>query len=438
MFNAETHTSWLLDNGQIVDPANGIDRIGRLLIHEGKIAAIDPSDGDIPNDAIRIDAHGMIVAPGLIDIGTDLGEPGREEDETISSGCLSAVAGGYSSIACSANTEPAIDTVASVQFIQQKSLKVNQCRVHVIGCVSKDRRGEEMAEIGALVEAGAIALSDMPRPIENTALLKRALEYCSMFDRPLLDHPELLSLTRHGVMHEDMTQLVLGLPPMPAEAEDLATARDLRLVEATGGRLHLTNISTIGSVELCRRAKSRGLPFSVGLNSVNFHLMDQLLRSFDSNCKVNPPLRSAEHLDACVSALADGTIDVIATGHRPFSVEKKMQELDAAPFGMISLETTLSAVISFLIRPGYLNWSDAISKMTCNPAKVLGLTSGTLSVGQPADVVLIDPGLKWKVDAEELLSKASNTPLNGHELFGRSVMLFVDGKLKFTRLAVAV
>ena len=257
-------------------------------------------------------------------------------------------------------------------------------------------------------------------------------------DRPLLDHPELLSLTRHGVMHEDMTQLVLGLPPMPAEAEDLATARDLRLVEATGGRLHLTNISTIGSVELCRRAKSRGLPFSVGLNSVNFHLMDQLLRSFDSNCKVNPPLRSAEHLDACVSALADGTIDVIATGHRPFSVEKKMQELDAAPFGMISLETTLSAVISFLIRPGYLNWSDAISKMTCNPAKVLGLTSGTLSVGQPADVVLIDPGLKWKVDAEELLSKASNTPLNGHELFGRSVMLFVDGKLKFTRLAVAV
>jgi dihydroorotase len=294
-----------------------------------------------------------------------------------------------------------------------------------------------MAEIGALVEAGVVALSDMPRPIENTALLKRALEYCGMFDRPLLEHPEILSLSRLGVMHEDMTQLVIGLSPMPAEAEDLATARDLRLVEATGGRLHLTNISTVGSVELCSRAKSRGLPFTVGINSANFHLLDHQLRSFDSNCKINPPMRSEEHLQACLAALADGTIDVIATGHRPCSVEKKMQELDAAPFGMISLETTLSAVVTHLIRPKRLGWRDAIAKLTVNPAKVLGLASGTLTIGSAADVVVIDPEVQWKVDANELLSKASNTPLHNQSMFGRAVMTFVDGKCKFSRLAAA-
>ncbi len=425
--------SWLIEHGRLIDPANNIDQVGRLLIVDGRIAAIDPSDGDIPPDVQRCDARNQIVAPGLIEMGADLGEPGREEDETLAAGCMAALAGGFTSVACSANTEPAVDTAAGVQFILQKSSQLNLCKVFPIGCLSKQRRGEQLSEIGALVEAGVIALSDLPDAIENTALLRRALEYCTMFDRPILDHPEIMSLSRGGVMHEGLTQLVLGLSPMPAEAEDLATARDLRLVEATGGRLHLMCVSTQGSVDICRRARARGLPFTVGIYPANFHLSDDLLRNFDSRCKVNPPFRSSEHIEACLAALADGTIDVISSGHRPMASEKKLQELDAAPFGMISLETTLAAVITHLVRPGILSWLDAIRKLTVGPAKVLGLKSGTLSIGANADVVVIDPEIAWNPDPETLFSKASNTPLAGDTMYGQAVLTFVDGVCRFSR-----
>lgn len=424
--------SWLIEHGRVVAPRDGLDREGRILIHDGAIAAIDPSDDDLPPQVQRIDARDCIVAPGLVDLAAEFCEPGREEDETIETGTLAAVAGGYTTVACAANTDPPIDTASTVEYVRQKAARADRCRVYVIGCVSKGRLGEELAEIGSLVEAGAIALSDTPRPLSNTALLRRALEYCLMFDRPILDRPEVTSLTRGGVMHEGMTQMVLALSPMPAEAEDLATSRDLRLLETTGGRLHLSSISTAGSVELVRRSKARGTVVTTGVRIGNLCYTDEMLRTFDSSYKVNPPLRDREHLEACLGALEDGTIDVITSGHQPKSLEKKMQELDAAPFGMTALDTALAQVITHLIRPGKLSWKRAIECLSCAPADVIGVPAGRLAVGSPADVVVIDPRRQWTVEVAALHSRSRNTPLLGTEMFGRAAHVWVGGKKKWT------
>lgn len=430
MTHDSNEDSWLIEGGRILDPSQQTDRIGRLLIVGGRIAALDPTDGDIPAGISRLDARGMIVASGLFDLATEFGEPGREEDETILTGTAAAVAGGFTAVALSPSTDPPIDTAASVEFIFSKGLRADRCRLLPLGCMSKERKGESLAEIGSLVEAGAVALSDSPSPIENTGLLRRALEYCNMFDRYLFDHPEIGSLARGGVMHEGLEQLKLGLSPIPAEAEDLATSRDLRLVEATGGKLHLTSISTAGSVELCRRAKHRELRFSVGTYVANLHMTDEWVKSFDTNCKVKPPLRSADHVAACIEGLQDGTIDIISSGHRPCSLEKKMLEIDAAPFGMMALETALAQVITYLIQPGYLSWMSVLEKMSLNPAKLLRQPGGSLAVGQPADVILIDPDARWTVNAATFQSKSYNTPLEGHELRGVVRYTLVAGRIR--------
>ena len=426
------NNSWLIENARWIDPSANIDRVTRLLVRDGRFVGLDVLDGDIPSNIQKLDGRDLIGGPGFVDLGTVFGEPGREEDETLTTGLMSALAGGFTSIAMSSDTQPPIDSPASVQFVLQKAARASLARLYPLGCVSKERKGEELAEIGSLVEAGVVALSDAPRAIDNTALMRRALEYCSMFDRPVLDHPEVKALSRGGVMHEDMTQLVLGLPPMPAEAEDLATARDLRLVEATGGRLHLLSISTTGSVELCRRARGRSLPFTVGIYIANAHMLDEQLRSFDANCKINPPMRSRGHVAACLAGLSDGTIDIISSGHRPCSLEKKMQELDAAPFGMVALETTLGQAVTYLIQPGVIDWSGLFAKLSWNPAKLLAIDAGTLLPGKPADFVLIDPARRWIVDAPAMKTKAYNTPLHGTELTGQVVASFVDGEKRFS------
>ncbi len=428
---ANRNTSWLIQNGRIVDPSQRIDHVGRLLLLNGTIAAIDPNDGEIPADCSRIDATGCIVAPGLVDIAAELGEPGMEEDETIATGTMAALAGGYTSIACSANTDPPIDTATAVEFVRQKAAEADQARVYVIGCVSKGRGGEELAEIGSLVNAGAIALSDSPLPMGNTALLRKALEYCLMFNRPIIDRPEVRSLTRDGVMHEGLTQLVLGLAPMPAEAEDLATARDLRLVESTGGRLHLNSVSTSGSIEIIRRSKDRGIAVTVDTRIANLCFDDECLRTFDANYKVNPPLRARHDVDLCLEAIADGTIDMITSGHQPRSLEKKMQELDAVPFGVTSLDTCLAQVITCLINTHRIDWPRAIRCLSLNPARLLGIEAGTLAVGKPADVVVIDPHLNWTVEPRELRSRNRNTPLLHKTLQGRTRQVWVGGVLKY-------
>jgi dihydroorotase len=418
----------LIKNGRVIDPSQKMDRLTNVFIQSGRIAAYDvPENGQ----DIVIDATNKIVAPGLIDTHVELREPGCEEDETIETGTQAALWGGFTSIACNANTDPPIDTQASVEFVRQKAARAGNCNVYVVACVSKNRAGEELSEIGSLVESGAVAFSDADRPIGNAELLRRALEYCLMFDKPILNHPETPELSRGGVMHEGTISMVLGLSGMPEEAEDVATARDVRLAEATKGRLHLLNISSVGSIDILRRAKSRGVEVTAGICPQHFTLTDELLRRFDTNCKLNPPLRSSEHVAACVDGLVDGTIDVIASGHTPRASEKKMLDLDLAPFGMVGLETTLSLVITKLIEPGHLDWTTALEKMSVNPARVLGIEKGTLQIDADADVTIIDPTIEWKVDSSRFRSRSSNTPLDGATLKGRASHVIVGGELKF-------
>ncbi|MHB8969095.1 MAG: dihydroorotase [Pirellulaceae bacterium] len=422
--------SLLIKNGRVIDPSQQLDRVTNLLIDGGRIVALDVAEHGVEQ---VIDATGKIVAPGLIDMHTELREPGREEDETIESGTAAALAGGFTSVACIPNTDPPIDTQAGVEFVRQKAARARNCHVFVLACVSKNREGQELAEIGSLVESGAVGFTDADRPIHNTELMRRALEYCLMFDVPILNHPEVLELSHDGIMHEGLTSMVLGLPGMPSDAEDVMTARDLRLAEYTGGRLHLMNISSGGSVELIRRFKSRGLGITAEICPAHFTLTDDTLRTFDANCKVNPPLRSRNHVEACIAGLADDTIDVIASCHAPRASEKKLQELDRAPFGMVNLETTLGLVVQYLIEPGHLAWPQAIAKMTINPARALGLAKGTLQVGADADVTIIDPEVRWTVCASEFKSRSRNTPFEGMQLQGRAVRVLVDGETRFVR-----
>jgi dihydroorotase len=431
-------TSMLIVGGRVIDPSQSLDRVTNVLIENGRVAAYDaPTDSSSgagaasANGCQVIDASGMIVSPGLVDMHVQLREPGCEEDETIESGTAAALAGGFTSIVCTPDTEPPIDTQASVEFVRQKAARARHCHVYVVACVSKNREGEELAEIGSLVEAGAVAFSDASRPIYNTNLLRRALEYCLMFDKPILNHPEVLELSRGGVMHEGLISMILGLTGMPPEAEDVMTSRDLRLAESTGGRLHLMNISSSDSVEMIRRAKARGVKVSAAVCPPHFTLTDQRLRTFDSNCKLNPPLRSQDHVDACIAGLADGTLDVIASGHAPRAAEKKMLELDLAPFGAVNLETTLALVITRLIEPGHLDWPAALAKMTDNPARILGLDKGTLRIGADADVTIINPSVRWKVDPARFRSRSSNTPFAGRELVGRAEYTIVGGQVRY-------
>jgi len=422
----------LIQNGRVIDPSRDMDRVTNLLIADGRVAAYDAAPS---GRETVIDAAGKIVAPGLIDMHVHLREPGFEEDETVETGTAAALAGGFASIACLPNTDPPIDTQGSVEFIRDRAARADHCNVFVVACVSKNREGKELAEIGQLVEAGAAAFSDDGAPVYDAELMRRAFEYCLMFDKPILNHAEIRELTLHGVMHEGRVSMVLGLPGIPAAAEDVMTSRDIALAEATGGRLHVMHVSTINSIDALRRAKSRNVRVTAEAAPHHFSLTDESLRTFDANFKMNPPLRGREHVEAVIAGLADGTIDAIASDHAPHAKEKKMRELDQAPFGIVGLETLLGLVVTKLIEPGHLDWPDAIRKMSLNPARILGIPKGTLQLGADADVTLIDPKARWTVDPEKFRSKSTNTPYAGWELTGRAEMVIVGGKVKFARNA---
>lgn len=428
----------LIHNGRVIDPSQNLDRVASLAIRDGKIEAYDAVDtGDF--DQV-IDATGKIVSPGLIDMHVHLREPGHEDDETIFSGTAAALAGGFTTIACMPNTEPAIDSAAGVEFIKLQAERANHCNVHVVAAVSQHREGKQLAEIGQLVAAGAIAFSDDDHPIFDAELMRRALEYCLMFDKPILSHPDVRELGRGGVMHEGHVSLLLGLPGMPSAAEDVMVARDIVLSEATGGRVHILNISSSGSIEILRRAKSRAARVTAEVCPHHFTLTDEYLRTFDSNYKTRPPLRARADVDACIRALADGTIDCIATDHNPHTPEKKLQEFDRAPFGIVGLETCLPLVVTQLIEPGHLDWSQALAKLTINPARILGLARGTLRIGSVADVTIIDPQERWIIQPQAFRSLSRNTPFGGWNVRGRAVATIVGGVVKYTfddRLAPA-
>lgn len=420
--------SILIKNGRVIDPSQKLDRVTNLLVRDGKIAGYDVS----PNGQDQIiDAAGKIVCPGLIDMHVHLREPGREEDETIATGTAAALVGGFTSIACMPNTEPPVDTQASVEFIQHQAARADNCNVYVVACVSKNREGKELAELAQLVQAGAVGFTDDGAPVYNPELMRRAFEYAKMFDKPIINHAEVLELTHGGVMHEGLVSMVLGLPGMPAVAEDVMVSRDIFLADATQGRIHIMHVSSGNSVEIIRRAKSRGVNITTEICPHHFVLTDENLRSFDSNFKMSPPLRSQKDVDACLAGLADGTIDVICTDHAPHALEKKMRELDQAPFGIIGLETCLGLVITRLIEPGVLDWSAAIAKMTVNPARILGIPKGTLAVGADADVTVIDPAARWTVDAGRFRSKSANSPFVGWQLHGRADTVIVGGRVKY-------
>ena len=433
----ESTNGILIEGGRVIDPASRRDGTARLLILGETIAAIDPSDDEIPAQVLRLDATGKIVVPGLVDLATELREPGNEEDETIRSGSDAALAGGYTTVLCCSSTDPKMDSAASVQLVRQIAQRVDGVRVFPIACLSKGRRGEQMAELGILVEAGAMAFSDSPRPMPNDALLKRALDYCRMFDLPIFDRPEVPELSEHGVMHDGRVALTLGLKGLPTEAEDLAVARDVRLAEATKGRLHVGPVSTMGAIDMIRRVKSRDIAITASVCPHNLSGSDEDLRNYEARFKVHPPLRSPSHVKMLREALASGVIDAIESGHMPRSREKKNNDLDLSPFGAATLETVLATIITDLVRPGVLTWTRAVECLSTNPAQIACLTGtvpgiGTLAVGATADVAVIDPDRRWTVDAAEFRSHCKSSPVDGRELIGRVSHTIVAGRLKYS------
>jgi len=416
-------------NGRVIDPAQNIDQVVDLWIQRGRIVDVGPHPHLIPD--YTIDAVGKIVCPGLIDMHVHLREPGREEDETIATGTAAAIAGGVTSVACMPNTEPPIDNQAAAEFVRMQAQRAGFANVFPIGAISKNREGKELAEIGGLVEGGAVAFTDDGSPVVSSELMRRALEYTKMFDKAILSHSEDLELTRGGVMHEGFESMKLGLRGMPAAAEEIMVYREIALAEITGGRMHILHVSTAGGVELIRQARKRGVRISGEACPHHFTLTDESLRSFDSNFKMAPPLRTKRDVEAILEGLIDGTLEVIATDHAPHAPEKKMRELDLAPNGIIGLETLLPICVQALIETKRLTWPQLILKLTANPARVLSIDRGTLKAGKVADVTIIDPLAEWVIDPNRFHSKSRNCPYAGWKVRGRAAVVIVGGRIKY-------
>jgi dihydroorotase len=423
-----------ITNGRLIDPSQGIDQVTDLFIRADSILGIGPQ----PHVQVdqSLDAAGKIVCPGLIDMHVHLREPGREEDETIATGTAAALAGGVTSVACMPNTEPALDSQASAEFVYLQAARAGNANVFPVGAITKGRHGQELAEMGGLVEGGAVAFTDDGTPVVSAEIMRRALEYCRMFDKAVLSHCEDLELTRDGVMNEGFESMRLGLRGMPPAAEEVMVHRDIALAELTGGRLHILHVSTAGSVDLIRRARQRGVRVSGEACPHHFTLTDKCLRSFDSNYKMAPPLRTEEDVQALIAGLRDGTIEVIATDHAPHAPEKKMRELNEAPNGIIGLETLVPICVMSLIEPGHLSWPQFIEKLTINPARVLGIDQGnrprgTLRTGAAADVTIIDPAGEWTISPNQFKSKSRNCPFAGWKVRGRAIATIVGGHVRY-------
>ncbi len=424
-------TTLCIRNGRVIDPAQDLDTVADLWLRDDKVAGVGPHPSW---QATRVlDATGLVVCPGLIDMHVHLREPGREEDETIATGTAAALAGGVTSVACMPNTEPALDNRATVEFVRLQAQRAGHANVFPIGAITKGRQGKELAEIGGMVEGGAVAFTDDGSPVVSSEIMRRAMEYCRMFDKPILSHSEDLELTRGGVMHEGVESLRLGLRGMPAAAEEIMVYREIALAALTGARAHILHVSTAGSVELIRRAREQGVRVSGEACPHHFTLTDRCLRNFDSNFKMAPPLRTETDVEALIAGLRDGTLEVIATDHAPHHPDKKLRELDQAPNGIIGLETLLPVCVKALVEPGHLTWPQLLAKLTVNPARVLGIDRGTLKPGAPADVTLFDPWAEWTIDPARFRSKSRNCPFAGWVVRGRVEKVLVGGVVKFER-----
>jgi dihydroorotase len=449
--------SLLLQNGRVIDPANGLDGVQDLLIVDGKIAALGPAANlKAPPDAEKWNVAGLVVCPGLIDSHVHLREPGQSIKETISTGTQAAARGGFTSVVCMPNTSPAIDTTGTVALIREKAAREGLVNVYVTGAITKGIAGEELAPIGSLKQAGVVAITDDGKCIQNNELMRRALEYARMFDLPILDHCQDYSLVTDGVVHEGYWSAVLGLRGWPAAGEESMVARNILLAESTGAHVHCQHLSSSGSVRLLREAKKRGVTISGEACPHHFTLTDAaiagsetfwagdgeiLTRKFpkgaelpkwpiyDTNFKMNPPLRSHHDREAILEGLADGTIEILGSDHAPHCGFQKEVEFDYAPFGITGLETELALCLMQLYHTERLSLSDIIEKFTVNPAALLNLKKGTLSEGADADVTVFDPDAEWTFTPEATASKSTNSPFYGWPLRGRAMMTIVAGRV---------
>lgn len=425
----------LIQNGTIVDPSQTMDAIGDLLIDEGKVEKIGKNLS--AQGAEVFDATGLVVAPGFIDLHAHLREPGFEYKETIESGARAALAGGFTAVCCMPNTDPTNDNSSVTSFILERAASAALARVYPIGAITRGSQGEQLAEIGEMKAAGIVAISDDGRAVSDTNLMRRAMEYASDFNLPVVDHCEDCC-AKGGVMHEGEYSAVLGLKGMPGTAEDLQVARDILLAELTGAQVHIAHISTARSVSLIREAKRRGIAITCEVTPHHFSLTDaEVHRSgYDTNTKMAPPLRSQADLDAVIEGLRDGAIDAIATDHAPHHTNEKMLEFDRAPFGIVGLETAVSLAFDRLVNPGLLSLARMVDLFSCLPARIFKLEGGTLKPGSNADVTILDASKRVKVDSALFHSKSRNTPFNGWELRGAPVATIVNGRCLWSDLSL--
>ncbi len=423
-------TDILIKNGRIIDPAAGRDEPGDILIRDGKIAEAAPA-----KDTTIIDAKGLVVCPGFVDLHCHLREPGDEDKETIASGTQAAARGGYTTVCCMPNTNPPLDNAGAIEYVIAKAAQADTVRVLPIGCISQGRQGRGITEMAELKRAGAVALSDDGLPALTSELMLLALEYAGGLGLPLMEHCEDLTLTRGAQMNEGILATRLGLKGWPAAAEEAILARDAALAALTGGRLHICHVSTIGSLDIIRRAKDRGVNITAEVTPHHLTLTEEAVLGYDTNAKVNPPLRTRKDVDAMITALTDGTLDAIATDHAPHAPAEKICEFDLAPFGVIGFETALGSLMA-LVDAGVLALPTLVSKLTVEPARIIGRDLGTLTVGATGDVTLIDPDFEWTVNPDEFASKGRNTPLAGKTLKGKVVATIASGKIVYRDAAL--
>jgi dihydroorotase len=421
----------VLRQGTVVDPSRGLKQVGDVGIEEGRIVEVAPR---IRKKGRReIDARGLIVAPGFIDMHVHLREPGREDAETIESGTAAAARGGFTGVACMPNTRPVNDSEAVTAFIQERAREVSRIAVYPIGAITKGSKGESLAEIGEMYRAGIVGLSDDGHPVQNSQVMRRAMEYSTLFDLPLIDHCEDRDLAAGGCMHEGYYSTLLGLRGMSPAAEEVQVARDAILARQTGARVHIAHLSTRRSLDAVRRAKREKLRVTCEVTPHHLLLTDAAVVGYDTNTKMNPPLRGDDDVAALVDGLVSGGVDAIATDHAPHNINDKMLEFDRAPFGVVGLETAAGLVLDRFVRPGILGIERMVELMATNPARILKLDRGTLAPGAWADVTVLDPELEWTVRGEEFASRSRNTPFEGWSLRGGPAMTIVKGKVVWSR-----
>ena len=421
----------LIANGYVIDPSQGINAGKNLFTEDGRIVGLLSQSDDPPEETEIVDATGLIVAPGFIDLHAHLREPGHEYKETIASGVSAAVAGGFTTVCAMPNTNPVNDNAAVTRFVIEQGQRAGLANVFPIGAITKNLEGTELAEMGEMKSAGIVAVSDDGRSVPSAGMMRRAMEYARGFDLPVIDHCEDESLARGGMIHEGHWSLILGLRGMPAAAEELDALRDCALAELTGARVHLAHVSTRGAIDAVRRAKEKGLSVTCEVAPHHWTLTDEASQDYDTNTKVNPPLRSREHIDAIIEGLRDGTIDAIATDHAPHHADEKALEYDQALSGITGLETAVGLAFD-LVRQGVISIERLVEVFANNPARIVSLESrGTLRAGAYADVTILDPAFQWTFDVSRSKSKSRNTPFDGREMTGAAVATIVAGRIVY-------